>query len=163
MKKYNKQIEVTVQVDSIAKMLLDLFKPVPQAEEVTETIIDTALQHSTIGFIYNALTGVSNALVGLVKGMTVTLNDVTIYGYICTNISDNVWEQQKYTLLTATVSEVNPYHENGNVLIEYTKHRSDGTPFQDNKWIDYSDIILPDPDSKPANAEDNVFSQPMEN
>lgn len=58
--KFNKTIQITVDVDTIAKKLCDSFPADYKHKElVTEAIIGTACHSNTIDYIYNALNGYS--------------------------------------------------------------------------------------------------------
>ena len=60
MKKFNKIITVEVSVDSIAEQLLATMSPdFKHRELVTEAIIGTGVDKSTLSYVYNALNGFS--------------------------------------------------------------------------------------------------------
>ena len=63
MKIYNKVIEITVSVDTIAARLLDSMKESPIAKNIVEAVIGTALSTGRgLDKLYNALCGFTNEL-----------------------------------------------------------------------------------------------------
>lgn len=63
LKQFNKDIRVTVSVDSIAEMLCNSFDAEnPHRFMLTNTLIDLGLKHDTLTYLYNNLNGFTNEI-----------------------------------------------------------------------------------------------------
>jgi hypothetical protein len=141
MKKYNKSIQITVQVDSIAQMLLgQINEAFPNREGLTEAIIGTALNAAAgISPLYNALCGFTNDLDGLVVGMEVNCNNTTY-----SNVTDGITiKSARHIIGACTIDEIDIYRGTENVNVTFDGIRSDGTPCQETQWVNHESLALP--------------------
>ena len=120
--KFNKEISVTVPVDSIAKKLHDTMdKTNPHAALITNVIIGTAVSEGTIGQIYNALNGWKDE-VNITVGKTYDIKASDLNN--CYNAST---EWRTLPLVSCMVKEVNEYtSKTDNVTVEFNYTKESG-------------------------------------
>ena len=81
MKKFNKQIEISIEVDSIATKLLESFAAdFKHREMVTEAIIGNCVHAGGLAYIYNSLNGYDNDINFKVGDVLFTTSRT--YGYL---------------------------------------------------------------------------------
>lgn len=118
--KFNKEISVTVPVDSIAKKLYETMdKTNPHAALITNVIIGTSLSENTINQIYNALNGWKDE-VNITVGKNYMIN-----GNNLNNIysADKEWRKGIVPVMVTGVNEYTSNTDNIEIKFEY-KHEN---------------------------------------
>jgi len=134
MKNFNKQIKITVELDTIAQNLLSTMR---EDEKHRELIVEAIIgkmesTNDTLGMtlLYNALNGFTNT-VNFKEGEKV----------ICTSEVYGHWEEeQKPTYRAigeAKVIEVNEY-ANNKVKVEYYIPQGDGSLTKSSSWVSHT-------------------------
>lgn len=136
MKQFNQQITVTVEVDKIAKQLLEAMNAEnAHAEMLTETIIGSMLQSKHIGLLYNNLNGWTNDL-DFSIGQIVNCKE-EVYGYQLHSLTKDSTDEykQKYTTLgQCKIVDINIF-SNQDVKVQYAALDSKGTAIISDKWV----------------------------
>lgn len=142
MKNFNKQIQITVELDAIANALLETINPeFKHAENVVEAIIgrlDASNDQVGMTALYNALNGYDNTI-NFKPGDTV----------ICSKSAYAYWTQESIvennTVMRAIgeceVIEVNPY-ANDKLRIRYAKPQKNGLFSDEDLWVNHSTCKL---------------------
>ena len=132
MKKFNKEITVTVSIDSIAQNLLEQFpEDYKHREIVTEAIIGSCQDNE------NALSNIYNTLNGYPCDVDFAVGDHVI----CT---DYYWgypdgkadESTRVDNGPATVLEIDPFKAKNKIRISYDKYTKDGVK-EDTTWVNH--------------------------
>lgn len=150
MKKFNKEISITVQVDAIANKLLDTFKDDnPHKEMLTELIIGSTLSSGHIGFLYNNLNGWVNEL-DFKAGDAITA-EATHYSYVKSDdVTHTALEQKRVPVGLAQVVEVDILRNGSELRIEFTSIKSDGSSEVKDMWVSKHSVKAVVSDSKSA-------------
>jgi len=144
MKKFNQEIKVTVQVDTIANNLLASFdKSFPHAEMLTETIIAIGIEKDTISLIYNNLCGFTNDI-DFKIGQEVVCSD-KIYGYVPKTTKElgvPVTYDQEYVVIgNCVITDINTIKDS-KVQIKYSALNRRGESEQLEKWVSHTTLSL---------------------
>jgi hypothetical protein len=144
MKKFNKVITIEVSVDSIADKLLSTFDAnFAHRDMLTETLIATAMDKNTIGYLYNSLNGYTND-VDFEVGQTVECTE-NVYQYkeveqpISTDPNVVVPIEYKEDLLplgTCVITEINPYTKD-KLKVKAMVRNSKGELVEKNTWVNH--------------------------
>jgi len=120
MKKFNKQIEIIVEVDTIAEQLLHTFSHehgTTHREQLTEAIINNLLETSVgITHLYNSLNGISNEF-KFKKGDTIECEtNVTNHKF---DTEEDKWISLFNRMGVASVVSVNPCALKFDMVVSY--------------------------------------------
>lgn len=134
MQKFNVFISVEVSVDKIAQKLLGTFPEGYQhAELLTETIIGTALDKGTIGYIHNALNGYNNDIDFKVGDVIECTKEVA--QFLIEDGSDD--RKRKWVKMgTAKVVDINLYTTD-KLEVEYAYIAQNGEQSQEKVWVNH--------------------------
>jgi len=142
MKKFNTQIQVTIEVDAIASQLRSMFKEdSANADTVIEQIIGRSMSNDSamLGKIMSAMNGFQKEI-NVKAGETHKIKPFNVYGYWTPkSIEDN---NSCYGDVTeVTVLETNQYRDE-EVLVEYSVPNKKGEFDRSTKWISASHFSL---------------------
>jgi hypothetical protein len=142
MKKFNNQIQITIEVDAIASQLRSMFKnDSANADVVVEQIIGRSLEKDTamLGKIMSAMNGFQKEI-NVKPGETHIVKPFNVYGYWTPkSIEDN---NSCYGAINeVTVLETNQYRDE-EVLVEYLVPDKKGELKPNQKWISASHFSL---------------------
>jgi hypothetical protein len=132
MKKYNRTVNINVDVDAVAQKLLSTMDlQYPHRETLTEAIIGFGLDKDTIPQIYQALNG-------YVPTCDFSIGDIvlcteTTYQYK-TPESREKRDSQRSELGVCTVVDINLYADNP-VEVEYDYYSLDGSTSKQRSWV----------------------------
>jgi len=134
MKNFNKQIQITVELDTIAQNLLSTMKEDEKYRVlIVEAIIgkmESTNDTTAMTLLYNALNGFTNS-VNFKEGDKV----------ICSNEVYAHWEEEQRASMRAIgeakVIEINEYAKN-KVKIEYYLPQSDGSSTKSSSWVSHT-------------------------
>lgn len=147
MKKFNKEITVSVSVDAIAGELLEGMHPeFKHRELVAEAMIATSLDKGTIGHLYSALHGHLPDINFKVDDVVICKREANMYvreGSVDEPIS---WKRKYQVIGECKVIEVNPFADR-EILIEYNKRNDEGADVMEQMWVDKNDCkTIPPPE-----------------
>ena len=138
LKKYNTAIKVEVQVDAIAEKLYEtLHTGVVNKEGIVDAIIGSALTRgSGLGFLYNALAGVSNDLAIQVGQKMMCSDKVRQYKNDAAEGDEQpIWKPDWIAIGECEVVAVNPYASSP-VTVKFFYTDSRGNKVEDTKDVD---------------------------
>lgn len=142
MKKFNKQIQVTVEVDQIATQLLASFTDEnPHKEMITETIIESMLQSGHVSLLYNNLNGWTNEL-NFKVGQQVNCTEQSYFYDEASTVGLDLtikYEQKYRKIGSCSIREINVFRSD-DVLVEYDNHKKDGTYELSNRWVKHDTL-----------------------
>lgn len=142
MKKFNEQIEITIEIDAIALQLRSMFKDdSANADVVVEQIIGRGLSKDTalLGKIMSAMNGFQKEI-NVKAGETHKVVPFTVYGFWTPkSIEEN--NSVHGPISEVTVVRVNPYGDE-EVLVEYQVPNKKGTTDRQERWIKASSFSL---------------------
>jgi hypothetical protein len=134
LKKFNQQIQITVEVDSIAEKLMGTFpEDYKHKEELTETIVGSMLTMGHIGYLYNSLNGFNNDIDFKVG------DKVVCESKKWTNTPTEV--EGKFTDVQQPIGEcevvaINLFSDN-KLCVQYNKLNSRGEAVTDTNWVSH--------------------------
>ena len=134
LKKFGKEIQISISVDAIAEKLLDTLQvDYKHRTQVAETILGSLLEDSTrLGMLYNSLNGFSNDI-NFEVGDEILCSEETRLGTVNT---DGDYESIYGKIDIAKVIEVNPYADK-KIKIEYLTVNRDLTERTETKWVSH--------------------------
>tara|TARA_R110000868_G_scaffold137626_1_gene351189 strand:- start:132 stop:560 length:429 start_codon:yes stop_codon:yes gene_type:complete len=142
MKKFNEEIQITIEVDAIALQLRSMFKEdSANADVVVEQIIGRSLSKD-----YTLLSKIMSAMNGFQKEINVKVGETYLvvpfntYGYWTPkSIEEN--NSVNGLISEVTVIRVNPYGDE-EVFVEYQVPNKKGTFDRQERWIKASSFSL---------------------
>lgn len=142
MKKFNEEIQITIEVDAIALQLRSMFKEdSANADVVVEQIIGRGLSKDTalLGKIMSAMNGFQKEI-NVKAGETHKIVPFSVYGFWTPkSIEEN--NSVYGPISEVTVVRVNPYGDE-EVLVEYQVPNKKGTFDRQERWIKASSFSL---------------------
>lgn len=141
MKKFNKAIQIEVEVDAIAQKMFETIKTDnPHAEMIAEAIIGAAMNNDSLLLIYNALNGFTNEI-DFKVGQEVVCNE-TIYQYVKVESTDGSdrWEQKTVPMGNVVIKEIDIYRNSDKVQVEYNYTKRDGSISKELKWVSHRNL-----------------------
>lgn len=142
MKKFNEEIQITIEVDAIASQLRSMFKEdSANADVVVEQIIGRSLSKDSalLSKIMSAMNGFQKEI-NVKAGETHKVVPFTVYGYWTPkSIEDN--NSCHGPISEVTVVRINPYSDE-EVLVEYQVPNKKGTFDRQERWITASRFSL---------------------
>lgn len=132
LRKFNKDIQVTVSVDTIAeKLMKSMDWSNPNAALLVNTIIGTSLSSGKIGFIYNALNGWQDEI-NLTIGKVYNIDGKHLSMY-------NAADGEKDKVFAVEVIEIDEYRDGNkvNVKYSYSRKNDDTKLYNDSTWVDH--------------------------
>lgn len=139
MKKFNQTVSVEVEVDAIAKQLLNQMKDSPQSEIVAEAIIGRMLScdKNGLGFLHAGLMGYKRDLSNMV-GNLYFIKDLHMWAY-WTLESIEKKDTVRGSIETAKVIEIDEYADSP-VRIEFSIPQYDGSWETTTYWVSMDKI-----------------------
>lgn len=143
MKAFNKTIEISVSVDSIAKKFLNMLdKTEVNREGIAYAAIATALNsRSGLGPLYNALNGMSNDIDGITIGMLIETT-ARHYTYVRKDESE-LYTQEQMPVTNAVVADIDIYRGRDCIQIKYRSTDRRGNIVSEDQWVSLSELKLP--------------------
>lgn len=139
MVKFNESIRITVEVNTIAEMLLaQMSADFKHKEIVVESIIGRALasDKSALSRLYNALNGHIPSIDFSIGDMVVPEN-VTPYAYWSKDDA-GVLQRSSKKIVAAKIVEIDLFKDQ-NIRVEYEAPLRDGTMETSSTWINHTD------------------------
>lgn len=134
LKKFNQQIQVTVEVDSIAEKLMETFPgDYKHREELTETIVGSMLTSGHIGYLYNSLNGFNNDIDFQIGDKVMC--EAKKWTNVPNATGDKFVEEQQ-PMGEAEVININLFSDN-KLCVKYTKVNSRGETISDTNWVSH--------------------------
>ncbi len=141
IKKYNKVISVSVEVDSIAEKLLSTMNPeFKHTTELVDTIMGVMLERGKISYLYNSLNGFNNEI-NFKVGDTVKSN---IYNVITTYVQkegSDAWVSENAAITKGKVVEIDLYRDN-KIKVEFESTNYKGFTTTTFDWFNHRNFDL---------------------
>ena len=133
LKKFNQQIQITVEVDSIAEKLMGTFPcDYKHKEELTETIVGSMMSSGHIGYLYNSLNGFNNEIDFKVGDKVVC--EAKKWTHVPT--AEGKFSEEQQSIGECEVVEVNLFSID-KLCVRYNKVNSRGETVTNTNWVNH--------------------------
>lgn len=134
MKKFNKEITVSVSVDSIAEHLLGTFaEDSKHREMIAETIVGTLLENDRLNDLYNSLNGYTNEI-NFEVGDEVECTEKQ-WQYKTVHCTDTT----SLLMQNVVVTEINPFARRNKLKVSYTTRKKESEQTEQREvWVKHT-------------------------
>lgn len=131
MKKFNKEVSLPLNVDTVAKYFASLTNGSEQAEIMVETMVGYALQNKSLGKIFGAALSSTPVSAHLIYGVT---------QQVMTNATKSDWDEvdkkwNRSPIGLCTVIEIDEFSDQ-QYRVEYTYASKTGEMRTETTWVD---------------------------
>lgn len=131
MKKFNKEVNLPLNVDTVATYFLSLTNGSQQAEIMVETMVGYAMKNKSLGKIFGAALSAIPVSAHLIYG---------IGQQVISNATKSEWEEEnerwnRSPIGLCTIVEIDEFSEQ-QYRVEYLYKSKSGEPKTDTTWVD---------------------------
>jgi hypothetical protein len=135
MRKFNKEVSLPLNVDTVAKYFMSLTNGSEQAEIMVETMVGYAMQNKSLGKIFGAA----------LSSTPISAHLVYVIGQqVMTTATKSEWEEEnqrwnRSPIGLCTVVEIDEFADQ-QYRVEYLYKSKSGEPKTDTTWVDVNDL-----------------------
>ena len=137
IKRFNKDIEITISVDSISdKLMATLDSDYKHNIGLVNTVMGVFVEKGKVTYLYNALNGFTNDIDFKISDVIDCQQNTWKYTPVTKDDGSTVFEQKQLPIGKAVVVDIDLY-TNSKVRVEYTTFNKMGEPKVETEWVDH--------------------------